>query len=374
MIDLWGELAYYTPIDLANLDNRESKLPDNIRNSIILYNKALESLKIGNEDIAIIELKKSVSMNPEFYEAMNLLGLCYKYINEHEKAAEIFKKVIAAESNGIRALKYLDMFSNESNEPISKSSQKEKKTAKSKKIVEREKKQPSLVDSIKIAGKRDVLKYLIGIALGAVLILSLSLVKIPSFKPENTPAESEEQTENKYAEQTDEYKLMYENLLNEYEGLQKDLETANATIGYYKSALKLWEAETLYAKKEYEACADMLVLLRAVEFKGQDKEKFDKMHEDVMKRAATAVYDEGRYLVNTKRNYEEGLKKLSKIELYKSDFERMDAVLYMIGKCYQQLNDSRNALAMYQKLLSQYPESSYVYWAEIRIKELTAVP
>jgi len=43
----------------------------------VLYNKALEDFRAKSEDIAIIELKKAISLNPDFHEAMNLLGIFY---------------------------------------------------------------------------------------------------------------------------------------------------------------------------------------------------------------------------------------------------------------------------------------------------------
>jgi len=73
LINLGQELLNYPPINLANLAESNREIPDNIKNSIILYNKALESLRTNSEDIAIIELKKAISISPDFYEAMNLL-------------------------------------------------------------------------------------------------------------------------------------------------------------------------------------------------------------------------------------------------------------------------------------------------------------
>jgi len=53
----------------------------------------LEDFRAKSEDIAIIELKKAISLNPDFHEAMNLLGIFYMYIGENDKAAEVFQKL-----------------------------------------------------------------------------------------------------------------------------------------------------------------------------------------------------------------------------------------------------------------------------------------
>src|SRR5690554_1043093 len=101
------ELKKFSEIDIGNLQKNVKDLPDDMINSIKLYNKAIDSLKRDSEDIAIIELKKAVSLNPGFNEAINLLGLCYAYIGEKDLAQEMFSRVVDSESNGIKAFNYL---------------------------------------------------------------------------------------------------------------------------------------------------------------------------------------------------------------------------------------------------------------------------
>jgi hypothetical protein len=112
LIDLKQAIKDFGVINPKDISQNEADIPDNIRNSVFLYNKAIESLRTGSEDIAIIELKKAVSMNPHFYEAMNLLGVCYGYIKDNVRAAEMFDRVIKAEQNSVKALRYLSIINN----------------------------------------------------------------------------------------------------------------------------------------------------------------------------------------------------------------------------------------------------------------------
>jgi len=111
LINFATELKNYKPIDINNLKDSCSYLPQNVRKSIEYYNEALEKIKIGSEDIAIIELKKAISINPDFYEAVNLLGLCYCLINDYKMAAETFQMVVKAENNCLKALEYIEVLS-----------------------------------------------------------------------------------------------------------------------------------------------------------------------------------------------------------------------------------------------------------------------
>ena len=73
-----------------------------------------------------------------------------------------------------------------------------------------------------------------------------------------------------------EFKAKYEELLPKYQLLQKDKDTADKSVDYYKSVIKLYEIESLAAKKQYESAADMLLLMKTVDFQGDDKVKFDQ--------------------------------------------------------------------------------------------------
>jgi tetratricopeptide (TPR) repeat protein len=138
VIDLKKELQYYNKIDLDKLEDEGRDFPDNIKNSIVLYNKALESLQTGSEDIASIELKKAISLNPDFYEAVNLLGVCYSYLNEQEKAIEMFQRVVNAENNGVKALSYIGQINAGEDEAAASFTDKKKKSRKT-----RESKKPN---------------------------------------------------------------------------------------------------------------------------------------------------------------------------------------------------------------------------------------
>ena len=107
LLEFTKELELFPPIDLKKIQDKNERLPENIRESIYLYNKALENIKTKSEDIAIIELKKTISLNPEFSEARNLLGLSYYSRKEFDKAKEVFKEIINLDLNCLYAMKYL---------------------------------------------------------------------------------------------------------------------------------------------------------------------------------------------------------------------------------------------------------------------------
>lgn len=375
MINLKLELQNYQPIDLKSIKENTSDIPDNIKNSIILYNKALESLGSGSEDIAIIELKKAISMNPHFCEAMNLLGLCYSYIKDYPRAAEIFEKVAAAENNGVKALRYLNLL-NAGGNPAPANTRDKKKAGLNMSKAKTSKKPGNgtpFFNNLKPGGRIDLIKYMAGIVIGALLVL---LVRLPYVSGNNDNADlrvTADGDKKLMEEKIAAYESSYKELEEKYRNLQKDLEAAKSSVDYYKFSIKLFEVESMVSKKNYEGAADMLVLMKTVDFKGEEKARFERMYKEIMPAAATAVFEQGFKLFNAGQ-YQEALKKLNKVQVYDNNFERMDAVLYYAGKSYKELNDSRNAVAMFQRILDNYPESRYSKYAGFRVKELTELP
>jgi tetratricopeptide (TPR) repeat protein len=367
LIDLKLELQDYHAINLKDIAQDEADISDNIRNSVILYNKAIESLRSGSEDIAIIELKKAVSMNPNFYEAMNLLGICYSYINDNAKAAEIFERVVKAEHNSVKAMKYLNQL-NSSDDTLSGRMKARKKPAVPDEAL---KKEVSLPDLKKIK-LQNIIRILAGFAAGALLFTAIALLNPDSGRNPDVPANTGD-VADKSAEELQQYKTMYDELNAKYELLQKDKEDANKAADYYKSVIKLYEIESQAAKKQYESAAEMLLLMKTVEFRDADRQKFDDLYGTVMPKAAQIAYDDGYKLYNQKK-YEDSLKKLDKVQVYDPEFGRMDAVLYYMGRCSQLLNDSRSAIALFQKLIGDYPKSSYAKNAKVRLEDLTKMP
>lgn len=384
-MDIKAELNNFKIIDLDEIVRGGETIPDNVRNSVYLYNKAIEDLGSGSEDMAIIKLRKAVSMNPHFNEALNLLGVCYAFVGERERAAESFSKVIRSESNSIYALSFLqrtgltDVVPSEEvterpvvmqqpGEPL-KRIRKKKKTEKP---ARQEKPEKPLFDpnrNKRIA--RNIAKVVGGFIFGLMVSVVVYLM-LPEPEPVQLPPKQEEidAAVNAAKEKFDQE---YNALKVKYEAAQKDREDALKQTDYYKAAIRIYEVESMVNAKEYESAADMLMLMKTIEFRDAEKEKFDSLYEKVMPLAAKSAYDRGIKNYNS-RKYQEALKDLEKVRIYDPEYSKMDAALYYMGRSHQLLKDSRNALALYQEILDNYPSGAYVKSAKQRINELTRVP
>jgi len=62
--------------------------------AVDLFNKALESVKSGNRDKAIEQLKAALAIHPTFTAALNGLGVQYLKLGKYEAASEAFAKAL----------------------------------------------------------------------------------------------------------------------------------------------------------------------------------------------------------------------------------------------------------------------------------------
>ena len=72
------------------------------------YNTALEYLHQGNMDVAIIELKKVINLNPNYIKAYQLMGLLYLKTKQYAAARKVLLRALKIDRNNITSLRYLE--------------------------------------------------------------------------------------------------------------------------------------------------------------------------------------------------------------------------------------------------------------------------
>lgn len=81
---------------------------DAMNQAIKKYNIALANAKRNDNDLAILQLKRAISMNPKFTRALLLLALIYLKNSEYEKARRCLVKVQKIDVANVTALRYLE--------------------------------------------------------------------------------------------------------------------------------------------------------------------------------------------------------------------------------------------------------------------------
>lgn len=371
-MDLQQEIKSFGPIDIESFAQSNKKSEKDI-NSIQLYNKAIEYLKAGNDDIAMIELKKVVSANPSFYEAVNLLGLCYAYTNQLENAEELFKSIMERENNAIKAADYLNFISitdTTSNKKTTKSKNKQTNHTVEKVMTEPIKKsQPSkniATENIvfdKIGSK--FVKPRTSVIINAIsvicLIIAIILFVGASKGAKNT--DNAEPTDIKQATNS------VDNSSAELNDLKTQLQEANTKLKQYELSSQVSQVSNLYAQKKYIEAADKLMSIKVDELSADLKENYNSTKDKVLLSAANQLLTEGNTMYKS-GNYPEAVKKLEKLFTLGDKWDFADKALYILGKSYVEINDKPKATTTYEKLINEHPNSSYVKYAKGRLKAI----
>jgi len=360
LINLKQELQNYPYINLTSASECDVTSNDNIKNSVILYNKSLESLRQGSEDIAIIELKKAVSLNPHFHEAMNLLGICYSYINEHDKASEMFERVMAAENNSVKAIRYMSLLN--SNDVLNKNIEEKGKAKKKKEDSKKENSSKGLKSISNVLHdnfKSNVLKYVMGFLIGISLtVLTILLLNSSLIKDIGAAAASTDSTNGGSSNS------LITRLQTENTRLEDEIKMTEKA---YKNTESLFEVEKLARSNKYEQAAKMLIPMKEIKFTGIEKDEFIWLYNKVMPLASKDCYGQGIQLMISGK-YAQAVKKLGEAELYGAGFSGMDKVLYNLGKSYYALKDKKNAIDTYKRIVKNYPKSPYYVYASNWLK------
>ena len=93
MIDVVREVSAFKPIDLTRIPEIYKPATEQMRNAFILYNKALHEVQLGHEDIAKNYLRKAVTIFPDFYDAVMVLGILVFANGDRIGAVRIFNSV-----------------------------------------------------------------------------------------------------------------------------------------------------------------------------------------------------------------------------------------------------------------------------------------
>lgn len=370
-MDFKYEIEKVKLIKISDEEFNMNGIPSNVRKSIALYNKAIVDLQINRVDLSIDDLKKSVSLNPGFCEAIKLLGLSYVLEKDFNKAEKTFKRLYEYDGYSTMAKNYIKELSIE------------RTTAKTVDLIRNVSSNSDingnkLKNNNRAANNNGFSKKLVVVSLvSTIIIVSLGVTywywtRLNTQAVANKPADAATVTSKPQKDTAaDQVKIKNDNIA--VKKPEKSLDTAKLEEDNYKNnvILKLDAAEKLYQNGEYEKAAGSLITLKTLKLKDEEKSRFDEMWNYIKTKEVWNIYNQANKLYKGK-NYQEALPKLIIVEELAPELNIAPWVLYQTGMCYKENNDSKNALILFQKVKSSYPNSEYARYSENMINELGA--
>lgn len=349
--------------DYINMIQTNPTRLDTINQTIKKYNQALTYCNQDSMDLAVIQLKKVLSLNPKFIRAHQLLALLYINNEEWERAKRELTKCVQIDTNNTVTLRYLKEV-DEMLIPEEGVKPKGKKKSHSDEVVKYQSGNETIIQPVNIKEGKGVgsllnlgIGILIGVAIAVFLILPARIQSGNAAISEDLRAVSE-QSDAKTAT-IDELEQQLASLREDNESLEQDLEAFMGRDGSLQSYDLLAKAADAYLTnpEDVPAVADYLDELDQEEdTEGDEKsEAFEKLYNTLLAlvgpAAADTYYDIG-YEDYRREDYQAAIPNLEKASLYDS---RNGEALYYLANCYSSVGRTEDAKETYRKVIELFP-------------------
>lgn len=338
------------------------------------YNAALVAAKQGNDDLAIIQLKKVTSLNPHFVKALQLLSLLYMKSGEREKAFKYLVKAEKIDVSNTATLRYMK----ELNDIALEKKEETKATGKEVSVP----KENTVFRASSYKEDKPNIWLFINLIIGVVIgVLATVFLIVPTVKNDFT--QDIKDNEIYYSAELNKQTQTIDSITKEKTELQAKIDELQGQIDEFTqieyddtiydglmATAKLYNEELQKGninQIDYKSIAKELVKVEETKLeRPQAKELYNQIKEAVFVKASDESYDEGHNLY-TNRKYDEALELL--LEAYAFNPDNVDAV-YFIGRSYHQQADYENAKKYYEIVTKDFPDSSRNSDAVSKLAEL----
>lgn len=336
---------------------------DTINQTIKKYNQALTYCNQDSPDLAIIQLKKVLSLNPKFIRAHQLLALLYINSEEWERAKRELTKCVQIDTNNTVTLRYLKEV-DEMLLPEEGVKTNNKKKKRSESVVKYQSGNETIIQPVNIKEGKGVgsllnlgIGLLIGMAIAVSLILPAQIQTAKAGINEDLRIVSE-QSDAKSAT-IDELALQISELQQANSSLQQDLDAymgKDGNLPVYDLLLKAADAYLTDAS-DVITVADYLEEINTVSEESEEEhsEAYEKLYNTILAligpTAADSYYDEG-YEAYRQENYQAAIPNLERA--YQYDATNGEA-LYYLANAYNSVGRREDAMEAYRLVIELFP-------------------
>ncbi len=330
---------------IESIQNNPARL-DTVNTSLRKYNQALVYCQQGSYDLAIIQLKKVLSVNGKLLDAHLLLALLYMKVENYARARNEIKKVLAVDCNNTQALRYLKELNRETDKDQPKEEEKNKD------YIAYTRDNETIIQPVGVkdnSGFHAILNVVIGLVIGVAV---MGLLIMPALQSKKSGELNKAVAE--YSDQVDAKSATLDSLKQENESLKQQAEEATKAASDAADKVSSYE-ELLKAYASYSA-GDSAAALQELEAINQDtlsddaKTLYSSVFSEVGVTAVNDLYKTG-YAAYEKGDYDTAIADLGKC--YELDNTQGDA-LYFLARSYHKSGDTENAKIYYQKVIEEF--------------------
>lgn len=334
---------------------------DKLNQTTKKYNQALLYCKQGSRDLATIQLRKVLSLNPKFVAGHQLLALLYiqdgKY-NEARKELNIANKIDVRNTTTLR-------YSREVRDKLKEQNQKRKKPKKddvvsfqdgNDTIVMPNSSFRDMIDSTRAS----VVNILVGLVLGLLICFFLVIPTIRQRASESAAAslvDTNEELTNSASNVS--------SLKKKVEELNQELEKYTGKADAVGSYEKLMEAKEFFDANNLDKAGESLNSVNRDLLSARGQAMYDVIHAAVYAKILEETYNKAEQAY-WKEDYNAAKESFAQVVFIDQTYHNGDALFYLAESQWNTW-DFDNAKETYQKVIDQYPNTSHARTAQERI-------
>lgn len=329
------------------------------------YNSALSAAKAGNDDLAVIQLKKVVSLNPHFVRAQQLLALLYIHDEDYQKAAKCLNRARKIDFNNTTTLRYMQ----EVGEKIGSGVSRTRETG----AVKKNAKKDPLANVTPVGTYKEEKRSLmpaIYVIIGAIVGVAICFILIrPTLQRNGDSGSQISDTNDQLAIQSSQIsslKTEKEALEEDKKALEKQIEDADSEAQKKSDSYeKLLKGLDYYLANDKIQAAIEVVGCKKSDFATEEAQKLYMQIGAVTEGEISQLVSQGRTAMNT--SYDSAISTFKKV--LKLDDDNQDAMYYM-AYCYQRKGDNKKAKKWYENAINVNDTTSLAAQAEARLTEV----
>lgn len=344
-----NDAGYYMDLVQSNPNKLEQ-----MNQAIKKYNFALSSAMQDSEDLAVIQLKKVIGLNPKFLRAIHLLSLLYMKAGEHEKARKLLVRAAKIDVTNTVTLRYLRELNSMVAGDISavKKEQADMQAAQFEIPTAYKEDKPNIMAYVNLV---------LGLVIGIVFVYFVIVPGIRSGMNEEYIAE-----QKNYAEEIAGLNASIQSLESENQLLLETADELRAELDsieipeydrtMYDSLFTVIEDYLNYQEsqdpEEAVAIAAAVTEIDTTQLENETAGTIaDIIEEGVYPAAAEELYTQARALYDA-GNYEEALPLFETLVTYDMS---VGNYVYYTARCYHRAGDPQSAAPYYDYVIENFP-------------------
>ena len=327
---------------------------ENTNQTIKKFNQSLTYCREGNYDLAVIQLKKVLSLNPKMVKGHQLLALLYMREERYDLAMRSLRHAEKIDVNNTNTMRYMA----ECREHL-RANGKLKPSKEEEETVTYQSGNDIIIRPAKFTDNtavRTVVNLLMGAAIGVAVVCFLVIPEIRQRANTSASAQMVEANQTISArEQT------IQSLETEIESLNQQLEEANnatSSAGEKTTAYsQLLNAYVSYADEDYTAAGETIANVDRNLLDADAQAVYDGMMTQVQSAMLDAAMEEGLSLYGDE-NYEAAIEKFLEIVQTDPSYGNGEAAYYL-AFAYNYIEDYPNALKWFRTTIDNTSRSSW---------------